>query len=298
MTSPWLGSRGPSGSSRTLGPNVAGSWYAASPSLLAAGVDALLRSAPPAPASAAPVVALVEPHAGFDYSGEIAAAGFRCLEGSRFGRVLLIGPSHYVPFLGAALPDADAYRTPLGPVPLDLPALDSVRGLEAIRTDNEAFRREHSLEAEIPFLQRLLEPGWRLCPVLIGGGSSGEVARAVARSLATLLEPGTLVVASSDFTHFGPRFGYEPFREEVEQKLRELDLGAVRLIEARDAEGLEAYLGRTGATVCGRDAIGVLLRMLPETASGALVAYDTSGRITGDWTHSVSYASIVFREAR
>jgi hypothetical protein len=109
--------------------------------------------------------------------------------------------------------------------------------------------------------------------------------------------PDTLVVVSSDFTHFGPRFGYVPFESDVPNRIRELDMGAVRLIEALDAGGFERYVLETGATICGRDAIDVLLRALPRGVVGKLAAYDTSGNLAGDWDHSVSYAALTFREA-
>jgi len=274
---------------------VAGSWYPENARLLADRVDDLLSvaSAPSSPPR--DVLALIEPHAGFQYSGQVAAHGFRAVAAGEFARVLLVGPSHYGRFRGAAVPDADEYRTPLGPVDLDREALAELGALPGVTTSNEPFRPEHSLEAEIPFLQRVLDPGWRLLPVLIGGGTSGSAAARVASALEPFLGPSTLVVISSDFTHFGPRFGYVPFRADVPEKLRELDMGAVRLIEAGDVEEFEEYLSRTGATVCGRDAIDVLLRMLPANTACSLAAYDTSGRITGEWDHSVSYAALVFR---
>jgi len=280
---------------RTLGPAVAGSWYPANPRGLASQVDEMLAEASAPAAPPGNVLALIEPHAGFQYSGQVAAHGFRAVAGGDFTRVLLIGPSHYARFRGAVVPDADEYRTPLGGVALEREVLRALAALPEFTIGNEPFRPEHCLEAEIPFLQRTLSPGWRLLPVLLGGGTSGPTAERVARALEPLLGPSTLVVVSSDFTHFGPRFGYVPFRVDVPEKLRELDMGAVRRIEQRDVEGFEAYLSKTGATVCGRDAIDVLLRMLPAHATCALAAYDTSGRITGEWDHSVSYAALVFR---
>lgn len=292
----WLGSRGPAGATRSLGPAVAGRWYPASPTGLRTQVDELL-GAVPAPAGAADVVALLAPHAGFTFSGQVAAHSFRVLTGARFDRVIVVGPSHYVGFRGAAVPDADDYRTPLGPVALDLPALDLLRARPGFTTENGTFRPEHSLEAEIPFLQRALAPGWKLVPVLVGGGSSGTAAAEIADGLRPLLGPGTLTVVSSDFTHFGHGFGFVPFREDVPEKLRELDFGAVRTIEGGDVAAFEEYVARTGATICGRDAVSVLLRLLPPGCRCEVAAYDTSGRMTGDWSHTVSYVSLVFRGA-
>jgi hypothetical protein len=279
-----------------IGPVVAGTWYPRDAEALARDVDAMLGRAPgPAEAEEGTVVALIAPHAGYAYSGETAAHGFRRIRGARFERVLLLGPSHFARFRGAALPEGEVLRTPLGDVPIDVEAVEALRKRPGFSTVAGAFDREHCLEAELPFLQRALVPGWRAAPLLLGSGTTGASAQTIADGLRPLLGPGTLVVVSSDFTHYGAAFGYLPFQEGVPEKLRELDLGAARLIEARDAEGFESYADRTGATICGRDAIGVLLRLLPADATASLAAYDTSGRMTGDFGHSVSYASLVFR---
>ena len=282
---------------RAVGPVVAGSWYPDDPSLLAREVDAYLH-APEEEGQQARgrVVALIEPHAGYMYSGAVAGQGFRMVKGKDYPRVILLGPSHYVRFQGAALPDADAYRTPLGEVALDREAVKILERHPRFMRSNTPFAREHSLEAEIPFLQCALAKGWRLVPALMGPESSGTIAQEVADGLRPLLGEDTLVVVSSDFTHFGSRFDYVPFTEDLPHRIRELDMGAVKLIESGNVEGFEEYVETTGATICGRDAIGVLLRLLPGGSRATLIAYDTSGRITGDWGHSVSYAALAFCE--
>ncbi len=291
-----FGFRGFTGAGRAIGPVVAGTWYPRDADALARDVDAMLDRAPvPAKAEEGTVVALIAPHAGYVYSGETAAHGFRRIRGARYERVLLLGPSHFARFRGAALPEGEVLRTPLGDVPIDIEAVEALRERPGFATVAGAFDREHCIEAELPFLQRALVPGWRAVPLLLGSGTTGASAQSVADGLRALLGPGTLMVVSSDFTHYGAAFGYLPFQECVPEKLRELDLGAARLAEARDAEGFESYADRTGATICGRDAIGVLLRLLPANATASLAAYDTSGRMTGDFGHSVSYATLVFR---
>ncbi len=283
---------------KALGPAVAGTWYPAGREALARNVDELLVAAARSPASEAHgrVIALIEPHAGYAYSGGVAARGFRSVRGTAVSRVVLIGPSHYEPLRGAAVPDAEVYRTPLGDTELDVEALARLGPLAGFTTRNGPFGPEHSLEAEIPFLQRALSPGWRLVPVLIGSGTSGTAAAEVADGLRRVIDRSTLLVVSSDFTHYGPRFAYVPFTEEVPERIRELDMGAIRAVESRDVAGFEDYVDRTGATICGRDAISILLHLLPDDVASELAAYDTSGRLTGDWEHSVSYAALTFRE--
>ena len=283
----------------TLGPAVAGTWYLSGARELQEQVDGLLRTprAPKDTASLGVPSALISPHAGFVYSGAVAGQGFGRLRGSSPRRVLVMGPSHYASFQGACLPAAGAFRTPLGSVPLDRDTIDRIGRKPGFRIDDGPFGPEHCLEAEIPFLQRVLAAGWSLIPVLMGGGSPSRSVGHVVDALAPLVDSDTLVVVSSDFTHYGPGFGYVPFHELVPERIRQLDMGAVERILELDREGFGRYVAETGATICGRTAIDVLLGMLESGTRAELAAYDTSGRMTGDWSHSVSYASISFAPA-
>jgi AmmeMemoRadiSam system protein B len=280
-----------------LGPTVAGSWYPGQRASLERQIDALL-SAGGGEDAAAPegrIVALIVPHAGLVYSGSVAGSGFRRIKDRTYEKVVLIGPSHHAFFQGAAVPGATHYSTPLGQVLLDRDAIAALVEKPGIESDDRPFLPEHCLEMEIPFLQRALVPGWRLVPLLIGGGSSPAGCDLVARALEPLMGPGTLIVVSTDFTHYGPRFSYVPFTTDVPGQLRDLDMGAVEKILESDRNGFTEYVKRTGATICGRNAIEVLLSVLPQPIEGSLLAYDTSGNITGEWDHSVSYASLEFQ---
>lgn len=276
-----------------LGPAVAGTWYPSDPVELRERVGGMLRGQP-VHAGGGPTRAVIAPHAGFAYSGNVAAAVFSRLAGQRKTRVVLIGPSHYESFDGAAVPESGRYVTPLGEVAFDLPALDALGGRPGLHRTDRPFLPEHSLEAELPFLQESLADGWRLIPVLIGAGASPERLAQIADALRPELTPETLIVVSSDFTHYGRRFGYVPFTDDIPRRIRELDLGAVELVLAGDRDGFRRYVNRTGATICGRHAIEVLLRLLPAASQGDLGAYDTSGNMTGTWDLSVSYAGVVF----
>jgi len=159
--------------------------------------------------------------------------------------------------------------------------------------------REHAVEIQLPLLQGLA-PECALVPLLVGSLEPGDAA-ALAAALRSLLEPGTLLVASSDLTHYGRRFDYLPVpptdASAVAAAVRRLDEGALERIVARDADGFAAYVERTGATICGRHPIEVLLRALPAGARGERLAYTTSLEVTGDYEHTVSYAAVAFAVA-
>lgn len=273
-----------------LGPAVAGTWYPAGRDALASLVDRLLDGV-----AAGSARAVIAPHAGYAYSGPLAAAALRALEMSGCRRVILLGPSHHFGFAGAAVPDAaSACRTPLGDLPIDRDAVATLAASPGFRADDRIFAPEHALESELPFLQRLVPDGVPVVPILLGGGASRADAFGVAHAVAPLLDDdGTRVVVSSDFTHYGPRFGYVPFAQRVPERIEALDRGALAAIEAGDADAFARYVDTTGATICGRRAIDVLLH-LPVGAGGRTVGYDTSGRQTGQWDHSVSYAAVSF----
>jgi AmmeMemoRadiSam system protein A len=112
-----------------------------------------------------------------------------------------------------------------------------------------------------------------------------------------LMDPETLVVASSDFTHYGPNYRFVPFREDVPKRLETMDKGALEAMRKGGAEGFREYVKETGATICGREAVTLLLEMQPADAGLHLLKYDTSGRITGDYSNSVSYMSIAMTGA-
>jgi len=272
---------------------LAGAWYPADPGELSDYVDGLLDAAKAEPVEE-PIRALIAPHAGYVYSGATAAQAFSLVRGREYRRVMVLAPTHRGGFAGISVADVDAYETPLGRIPLDTEAIAGLRGSELVISDPDAHAREHAIEIELPLLQRALAPGWKLVPVLVGRLDSEDYEKA-ADLLRPLADDVTLVVVSSDFTHFGPRFGYMPFPpdREAPENIRELDEGAIERILARDAQGLLAYQAKTGITICGYRPLALLLTMLPVDAQVERIAYATSGELTGDWMNSVSYAALV-----
>jgi AmmeMemoRadiSam system protein B/AmmeMemoRadiSam system protein A len=279
----------------------AGAWYSADPGQLASGLDALLERAPAPPQDETSVIrALIVPHAAYRFSGSTAAAAYRWVQGRDYRRVVLLGPAHRASTLrGVSILETGAYATPLGRIPLDRAAVSRLRGRPLVHELPDVHADEHSLEMQLPFLQRVLQPGWKLVPVLVGELREGDYP-ALADVLGPLLDDGTLLVVSSDFTHYGPAFGYLPFPQDrrVAERLRELDMGAVERMIPDEPAPFLAYCRRTGITACGYRAIALFLHLLPPESHIQLVDYATSGEMTGDYTNSVSYVAAVATEER
>ena len=178
-------------------PAVAGTFYPANPVTLSADIRRYLSDCD---ARAAVPKALIVPHAGYVYSGPVAARAYTLLAAARdtIHRVVLIGPSHFVALSGLAVPAAEAFVTPLGSVPLDRAAIQALRALPQVSVVAAAHAREHSLEVQLPFLQLVLDR-FTLVPLVVGEASP----EAVADVIDLLWDgPETLIVISSDLSHY------------------------------------------------------------------------------------------------
>ena len=185
-------------------PAVAGSFYPDDPDELAGMIDAMLAGAAQSDteqADNAPAIAIIVPHAGYVYSGPIAATAYARVRAWRASitRVVVIGPAHRSPVHGLALSSADAFSTPLGSVPIDHIANGLLARRPGVYTDDEAHTLEHSVEVQLPFLQRVLGHDWSLVPIVAGAASAVMVADALDTVWAA---DGTLVVVSTDLSHY------------------------------------------------------------------------------------------------
>jgi len=279
----------------------AGRWFPADPEKLGRLVDSYLATSPAA--IPRPPVALIVPHAGYEFSGPVAGKAFATVKGRSYKRVILLGLSHQLPLRGASVLKVDAYETPLGRIPVDLEARDAVAKCPVVKEIAAAHRTEHSAENQLPFLQRAMG-SFKMLEVLVGDMAPDQRAM-LADVLRPLVDDSTLVVASSDFTHYGPNYGYmgpggtEIPRDRLPEIIQRLNDMALRKILEVDVPGWDAYLAGTQDTICGRAGIGLLLKILEplDDVRGSRVAYDTSGQITGDWTNSVTYAAIAMWRA-
>jgi hypothetical protein len=280
-------------------PALAGGWYPESRAELALETHRLLRAAAGAPTLPGRPVALVVPHAGWRYSGLAAAAAFRTVKPGDFNRVVVVAPSHHAGFSGFSVDNATFYRTPLADTPVCTTVVQSLRGGSLVRTVAGASDPEHAVEIELPFLQEQLA-GFCLVPIL-AGQTTPEQEMAFAERLAKLDDGKTLFVFSSDFTHYGPRFDYTPFGPSApaaRDKIFAQDLRAADLLARKDAAGFRAFLGETGATICGRAGLGVmgelLARIAPKASATRLAQYMSIDLPRERDDNSVTYVAMAF----
>jgi AmmeMemoRadiSam system protein B len=249
---------------------VAGAFYPDDAAELASMVDGFLAKAEPAPLQN--LRGMVCPHAGFVYSGPTAAYCYKLLQGLTVDHVAILAPSHRVAFVGVSIPEVDAYRTPLGLV-LVSEQVKHFANQGPFIYNPQAHAQEHSLEVQLPFLQRVLQ-GTKIIPMVFGEANVAEVARRLGQHLG----PKSIVVASSDLSH------YHPY--EVAQRL---DRSAIDAILSLDVEGLRDQ------EVCGKWPVAALMLLAKQKGRKAtLLDYRNSGDTAGSKAQVVGYAAIAF----
>jgi AmmeMemoRadiSam system protein B len=260
---------------------LAGRWYPGSAKTLADSVDNYLAGAAE-PSIPGRLIGMLVPHAGHRYSGPVAAHAFKALHGLTFDRVVIIGPSHY-PYPAPIITTGhDAYATPLGSVPVDLVTLDALRHqvpVQSVRQDPE-----HSLEIELPFLQRTLAD-FSLIPLALVDQSLALAVK-LGHALAHALEgQNTLLVASSDLSHFYP-----------EQVANVLDQTVLDAVAAFDPEAVIRAEEAGKGYACGRGAIAAVMIAARDLGADAaqIVGYATSGAVTHDYSQVVGYGAALF----
>jgi AmmeMemoRadiSam system protein B/AmmeMemoRadiSam system protein A len=277
---------------------TSGPWYPADPLKLEQMLDGFLKQ-PPIPEKTGTIRGIIAPHAGYEYSGLCAAHAYRYLSPSQpIHRVFLLGASHHYGFYGACVSDFSAFATPLGQVPVDTEICRSLSRQSFFRNDNAAMQNEHSLENQLPFLQKILgNANFKIVPILFGALRKNDFEK-MAAIIATYCDEKTLLVASSDLTHYGENFAYTPFKGDIKKQLTILDTGFIETIQKLDFENYYRYFEKTGITACGFVPIGIMIRLFEKrNISCALTDYYKSGDLNNDYSSCVSYASLVFTKA-
>jgi len=264
-------------------PAVAGSFYPADKEVLADTVDRFVSMAEEKAVDGR-LIGLVSPHAGYKYSGSVAGYVYRQLKGREIRTVVLIGPSHYSSFKGVSVYKEGRMRTPLGMVKINSKMAQRLINEDAdITFYPEAFEKEHSIEVQLPFLQRVLED-FQIVPILIGTPTM--------RSFNTLTERLTeilrddeyaILIASTDLSH------YHDYETAVK-----MDHKAIDAVERMSIEDLERYLRQGEAEMCGAYPVLYMMAVARNlgATNGVLFKYANSGDITGDRSRVVGYAAI------
>ncbi len=264
---------------------VAGAFYPAERAELEKTVDAMLASAHVTPVQGQ-LRALIAPHAGYVYSGAVAAHAYALLKGQKFRRVVVIAPSHYERFDFASIFDGDAYATPLGQIAVDKAfAAKLAKASPLLKLSSQGHKvseenREHALEVQLPFLQRALG-NFELVPIVMGD-QSYITSRALGVALARLSTPDTLIVASSDLSHF------HQYAE-----ANALDRKPLRAVQAWDYFSLSRNLAAGAWEACGGGPIVAAMIAAERLGAteAALLKYANTGDVTGDRSRVVGYAA-------
>ena len=289
-------------------PIAAGGLYPADAETLLATLNRLFATVD-YPEPEARQLASIVPYSGYGLSGDVAAQAFKHLKPGQYDRVILLAPATFSRFEGCSIPSIQAFATPLGFIPLDDPIIrrlcycplittHSLR-YEGARTRDQLHEREYAIEVVLPFLQERLRH-FRIVPILVGllrdsrGGYNAGIIEAVAEALRGVMDERTLIVVCAHFTHYGAEFDFEPFPGDPAAGIEDTDQQLIRLVLERNAAGFEKYLERHKVPISGRDALHILLRLLPRSAQGMLLKHEISGKRIQSFSHSVSFAAISF----
>jgi len=261
---------------------VAGTWYSDRPDVLARDVDQCLSHV--RERIEGEIVGLVAPHAGLVYSGPVAAYAYQAVVGRAYDVVVLVGPSHYVGFEGVAIARRGSFETPLGSVQISEETADAIAAASPVVRDlPAAHAREHSLEMQLPFLQRVL-PGTPIVPLVMGHQTPATVAGLAGALSAVLSDRRALLVASSDLSHF-----------QAAPRAARLDAIVVDAINRFDPEMLARAFAKFPDHACGGGPILAVMRASRDlgAADARVTRYGDSGDVSGDKTSVVGYASAV-----
>jgi AmmeMemoRadiSam system protein B len=233
------------------------------------------------------IFGLVSPHAGYAYSGSVAANGFCQISNMEFETIIITGPNHYGIGSGIATMRGTSWETPIGKVELNDEFIDRISKDSIIDVDDFSHSRDHCLEVQLPFLQYMRNSNFNIVPIILmlqDIETAKEVGKLISRTMKTENTKG-LIIASSDFTHYEPN-------AEAHRK----DLELINAISSLDVTAFYETLERLDISACGYGAIASVMIAAKELGAtrGELLRYATSGDVTGDTSSVVGYASIIF----
>ncbi len=241
------------------------------------------------------ILGIIAPHAGYQFSGPGAAWAYKEIAESKPADVyIMFGLSHSGLHSCVSLED---WETPIGTIKTDQDFQKVFMANSGLKQDEQAHANEHSIEVQLPFLQFASKDYLhmlRIAPIIISEDKNYEmIAEAIAKTIEQTKKKA-IIIASSDFTHYGINYGYFPFKENVKESMYELDKGAIEHIKNLDAREFLEYIKKTEATICGRMPIATIITAckILKAKKAHLLNYYTSGDITDDYTSAVGYGAI------
>ncbi len=274
-------------------PVAAGSFYPDSKEELENIIDNYMSEVEP-PTSGEDIRALIVPHAGYVYSGQVAAYAYKTLIRQEINTVILIGPSHHEYFEGASVYPKGYYKTPLGNVEIDKDlAKKIIDSHKKISFRENAHLQEHSLEVQLPFLQKILpNPNWKIVPIVMG--NTPEAAEILINSLKNLINDNILIIASSDLSHYP---SYEDAKYSDHKVIEAILTGKTENLEIVIAQLEKENISNLQTCACGQQAIEVIMSLMSDK-NIKLLKYANSGDVEiGDKSQVVGYAAIAFMDS-
>lgn len=265
-------------------PAIAGSWYPGKHSTLKQEIEKYFAYVPDIDL-AGEIAGIVAPHAGYLYSGQVAAYAYKLIRGKKYDAVVIVGPSHHVAFPGVSIISEGGYETPLGVVPIAEDLADKIKKFSGVVKDIPGpHLQEHSLEIQLPFLQVALGD-FSLVPLVMGDQRAAtcyELAQAI---YLAVQDKKVLIVGSSDLSHF---HNYNAASQ--------LDAVVLKHLQSGDAEGLLKSLNSDMCEACGGGPMAVAMLVAKKMGAGKaqLLKYANSGDVTGDKSSVVGYAAAVY----
>lgn len=243
------------------------------------------------------IKAIIVPHAGFNYSGILASGVYQNLKPKIFDRVIVLAPSHDLYFRGVALPDIEyaSYKSPIRQIQIDQYFLKKLKKLSSLfAVHHQAHELEHAIEIQIPFIQKYC--GFcKIVPLLIGDVNFLQI-QEIADALHECMNQKTLIIVSSDLTHYGSMFHFTPFHHDILNHILQLDQKLIESIVKIQPQKFLKIIENTGDPVCGKNSIAILMMMIQkkyfENVECVLVGYDRSSQEI-DVQNCVSYIGMI-----
>lgn len=281
----------------------ADSWYTNDATLLQTEIQKALDKSTEVPKENLKYI--ISPHAGYAYSLKTAAISYSVIDASKIKTIFILGPSHFTSFRGCGVDTFTRLKTPLGPLHVDKDIIADLKSQSGfVKISGADSEMEHSIEMQLPILKHILEKAGtrdvKVVPIIVGSVDGAHLDKAANSLLPYFQKEDTIFVISSDFCHFGRRFGfthtgYEHTSMGLSDAIQRLDRDGVKHIIKNDLNGFKQYLEDTRNTICGRHPIEVLLKLINLSGikiQSKLLSYTQSSQCRSIQDSSVSYCAI------